>query len=93
MLAYLTNLVMFSTDPAAVAALGDAAAQQLLDGMSPSVAALLRAVAPDCRRMVLVCRSVARTVIVYSLYIWTIQVLRNLFLRHFIAMGSALRMT
>ena len=64
MLAYLTNLVMFSTDPAAVAALGDAAAQQLLDGMSPSVAALLRAVAPDCRRMVLVCRSVARTVIV-----------------------------
>ena len=43
MLAYLTNLVMFSTDPAAVAALGDAAAQQLLDGMSPSVAALLRA--------------------------------------------------
>lgn len=64
MLAYLTNLVMFSTDPAAVAALGDAAAQQLLDGMSPSVAALLRAVAPDCRRMVLVCRSVARTLTV-----------------------------
>ena len=92
MLAYLTNLVMFSTDPAAVAALGDAAAQQLLDGMSPSVAALLRAVAPDCRRMVLVCRPVA-TVIVYSLYIWTIRVLRNLFLRHFIAMGSAFRMT
>ena len=89
MLAYLTNLVMFSTDPAAVAALGDAAAQQLLDGMSPSVAALLRAVAPDCRRMVLVCRSVARTVIV----IRTIQVLRDPFYRHFRPVCSALRTT
>ena len=73
MLAYLTNLVMFSTDPAAVSALEDAAAQQLLDGMSPSVAALLRAVAPDCRRMVLVCRSV--------IVIRTIQVLRDPFYR------------
>merc|ERR1719507_530205 len=53
---YLANMVLFSGNPAGVEALSDLATQDILDGKLDNISSLMRMVAPDCRRMVLICR-------------------------------------
>ena len=56
LLNYISNLILFNSNPGLVVGLQDKNTQDLLDGMSGNISSLMRTLAPDCKRMIVMCR-------------------------------------
>ena len=53
---YLHNMAEFSIDPKSVGSLDNEKIEKIFDTMKGDIAKLMAAVAPSCKRMVLICR-------------------------------------
>ena len=53
---YLHNMAEFSIDPKGVESLENEKIEKIFDTMKGDIAKLMAAVAPSCKRMILICR-------------------------------------